>query len=62
MNAPTQQPTPEYTGHSTIESICMYCYTTVRVEEPSVLTSLEREHAAICVQRPDSLRKRPTSA
>ncbi len=58
MSTPSK-PETEFTRRSGTESICMWCYATVRVKMADDLTSEEHEHAAICIQRPDSpFRKR----
>ena len=46
----------DFTRRSESESICMYCYATVRVTEEESLESAEKDHAFICLQWPIDLR------
>jgi hypothetical protein len=48
------KPEPEFTRRSGTESICMHCFITIRVKAPELLANEEREHLAICLQRPDA--------
>ncbi len=48
------KPEPEFTRRSPTESICMFCFMTVRVKRPEHLEQDERLHASVCIQRPDS--------
>ena len=49
----TSESEPEFTRRSDTESICMWCFMTVRVTTPDDLANEEREHAATCIQRPE---------
>ena len=48
------KPQPEFTRRSETESICMWCFIPVRAQRAEWLAEEEREHAAICLQRPDA--------
>ena len=58
MNTSSTKSTPEFMPRSLTESICMYCFLTVRVKRPEDLANEECEHGASCIERLDYLRKR----
>ena len=61
MSTPSSKAEPDFTRRSDTESICMWCYLTVRVRRPEELANEEREHAATCRDRPDSRYHKPKS-
>ncbi len=52
MSSPSTKPEPEFTRRSASESICMYCYATVRETVWENLEAAERLHASVCLQWP----------
>ena len=50
----TATPEPDFTRRSGTESVCMWCYATIRVKTPDLLENEEHIHASVCIQRPDS--------
>jgi len=54
MSTPSSHAEPEFIRRSETESICMHCFLTIRVKMPELLANEEREHRAICLQRPDA--------
>ena len=59
MSATPGKPKPEFTRRSETESICMWCFATIRVITPDLLANEEPEHAVNCIQRPDSPLRKP---
>ena len=53
MCATSADPKQDFTRRSATESICMYCFLTVRVQSPYDLDTEERVHASLCLERPD---------
>ena len=55
------EPEPDFTRRSSTESICMWCYLTVRAIKPELLEIEERIHSSSCIQRPDGPFRKPTA-
>ncbi len=47
-------PSPKFTRKSETESICMFCFSTVRGDQYKTLEDAEDIHVNICLLRPDS--------
>jgi hypothetical protein len=45
---------PQFTRRSEAESICTYCFTTVRTDRYTPLEEAEDIHADVCLQKPNS--------
>jgi hypothetical protein len=46
-----QEPFPDYTRRSETESICMYCFQTVKTDRNTPLEEAERIHSDVCLHR-----------
>ena len=55
MPASPNHQNPDYTRKSETESICMFCYATVRSSNPAPLRLAEDVHAQVCYVRHVSL-------
>jgi len=53
MSTLASKPQPEFIRRSDTESICMWCFMTLRVKQPEHLKQDELLHASLCIQRPD---------
>jgi hypothetical protein len=54
MSSPTLDPEPKFTRRSEKESICVYCFLTIRADSYTPLEYVEDIHADVCLVRPDS--------
>lgn len=54
MNSPTFDPRPSFSRQSDKESICMFCFLTIRADRYTPLEEAEDIHADVCLVRPDS--------
>jgi len=45
---------PQFTRRSETESICMYCFQTIRTDRYAPLEYVEDIHADVCLQKPTS--------
>jgi len=54
MSTPGQPLNPRFTRKSEAESICMYCFQTIRTDRYAPLEEVEDIHADVCLQNPHS--------
>jgi len=57
MSAPTPVPDAPFTRRSETDSVCMYCFATVRVPLGESLSLEELLHSAVCPAMPDDVRR-----
>jgi hypothetical protein len=47
-------PQPTFTRRSEKESVCVFCFLTIRSDDYTTLQDAEEIHADVCLVRPDS--------
>ena len=52
MSTPEQPLNPQFIRKSQAESICMYCFQSVRTDRYTPLVEAEDIHADVCLQKP----------
>ena len=57
MFAPNPVPDAPFTRRSETDSVCMYCFATVRVRLGESLSLEELVHSAVCPAMPDDVRR-----
>ena len=52
MSSANKSPQPDFIRKSETESICMFCFLTIRAERNAPLEYLEDIHADVCLGKP----------
>jgi hypothetical protein len=52
MTGTNKSPQPDFTRKSETESICMFCFLTIRADRSASLECMEDIHADVCLGKP----------